>query len=130
MDSGTLKRLLPRDKHDVEAARALVALGYPAVAPILTQMLEWLKVSGSPVALMMGEFFVALGMDGVPVVQKALSSRYNLLKYAVITHIVVRWPAEAIAALKPQLHSLVTDSGLNGTDLIALRLLAEHQLAD
>jgi Domain of unknown function (DUF5071) len=130
MDTGTLKRLLPRDKNDVEGARALVALGYPTVEPVLTQMLEWLKTSGSPVEMVMREFFVSLGINGVPVVQKALGSRHDLLKYSVVTHIVVRWPVAAVAALKTQLQSLATGSGGSGTDLIALRLLVEHQLAD
>jgi hypothetical protein len=130
MDTGALKRLLPRDKNDVEGARALVSLGYPTVEPVLTQMLEWLKTNGSPVEMVMREFFVSLGIDGVPVVQKALSSRHDLLKYSVLKHIVVWWPAEAVAALKTPLQSLATGSGCYGTDLIALRLLVEHQLAD
>lgn len=130
MDARSLKRLLPRDRDDAEGARALVAMGYPAVAPVLPLMLDWLKSNGSPVELVMREFFALLGVDAVPAVQKALSSRHEGLKYSVVMYVVSRWPVEAIKPLKLQLQGLATGSGFYGTDLIALRLLVEHQLAD
>jgi hypothetical protein len=130
MDAKSLKRLLPRDKDDAEGAGALAALGYPTVEPVLPQMLDWLKSNGSPVELVMRNFFVTLGVHGVPVVQRALASRHDGLKYSVVMNIVAKWPAEAIAALKVQLQALATGSGFYGTDLIALRLLVEHHLAD
>lgn len=130
MNVTELKRLLPRDKSDVAAAKALVAYGYPMVEPVLPQMLEWLKAYESPVEAVMREFFVSLGSHGVPVIQKSLSARNDLLKYAIVTHVVVRWPAEAIAALKVPLQALAANSGPYGTDLTALQMLAEHKLAD
>jgi hypothetical protein len=130
MDAKSLNRLLPHDKDDAKGAGALVALGYPTVEPVLPHMLNWLKSNGSPVELVMREFFASLGVDAVPVVQKALVSRHEGLKYSVVMYVVARWPVEAIEPLKPQLQALATGSGFYGTDLIALRLLVEHQLAD
>ena len=130
MDAKSLKRLLPRDKDDAEGARALAALGYPVVEPVLPYMLDWLKSNGSPVELVMREFFVSLGAKAVPVVRKALASRHDGLKYFVVMYVVTRWPAEAIEELKLQLQALATGSGSYGTDLIALRLLVEHRLVE
>jgi hypothetical protein len=130
MDAKSLKRLLPRNKDDEDGARALVALGYPAVVPVLPQMLDWLKSNGSPVELVMREFFASLGSRAVPVVQDALASRHDGLKYSVVTFVVTRWPVEAIEPLKIQLQGIATGSGFYGTDLVALRLLVEHKLAD
>ena len=130
MDKASLKRLLPQDKEDVPRAAALVALGYPAVEPVLPQMLEWLKTHGSPVDLAMRGFFVALGVPAVPVVRDALRSRNDLLKYAVVTHVVAHWPGEAVKALQSELQGLATGSGCYGTDLTALKLLIEHRLAE
>lgn len=130
MDTKSLKRLLPRDKDDAEAAKGLVALGFSVVEPVLPQMLEWLKSNGSPVELVMRDFFADLGICAVPTVQKALASRHDGLKYFVVMNVVTRWPAEAIAPLKVQLQALATGSGFYGTDLLALRLLAAHGLAD
>jgi hypothetical protein len=130
MDAKSLKRLLPRDKNDAEAAKALVALGFPALEPVLPRMLEWLEAYGSPVELVMRDFFAALGIHAVPAVQSALAPRHDALKYAVVMNVVAKWPAEAVAPLKVQLQALATGSGFYGTDLAALRLLAEHRLAD
>jgi hypothetical protein len=121
---------LPKDKDDAESAKALVSMGYPAVEPVMPQMLDWLKTNGSPVEIVMRDFFGGLGMSAVPVVQKALASRHDGLKYCVMKHVVSKWPAEAIAQLKVQLQSLATGSGFYGTDLIALELLVQHRLAE
>ena len=96
----------------------------------MPMMLDWLKSNGSPVELVMREFFASLGTRAVPVVQKALASRHDGLKYSVMENVVSKWPNEAIALLKVQLQGLATGSGFYGTDLIALRLLVEHQLAE
>jgi len=130
VDKTTLNRLLPRNKEDSPRAAALVALGYPTVEPVLPHMLEWLETNGSPVDMVMREFFVTLGVHAVPAVQKALRSRHDLLKYAVVTHVVARWPADAVAALQSELQGLATGSGFYGTDITALRLLIEHRLAE
>lgn len=130
MDAKALKRLLPRSKDDAEGARALVALGFPAVEPVMGHMLDWLKTSGSPVELVMREFFAGLGAPAVPAVQKALASRHDALKHAIVEHVVTQWPAEAVAPLRSHLQSLATGSGYYGTDLTALRLLVEHRLAE
>ena len=130
MDASSLKRLLPRNKDDAQSAKALVALGYPAVEPVLSNMLDWLKSNGSPVELVLRDFFAGLGVQAVPVVQKALGSRNDALKYSVVKHVVCRWPADAVSQLTPQLQGLATGSGFYGTDLIAMRLLVEHRLAE
>ena len=130
MDASSLKRLLPRNKDDAEGAKALVAMGYPAVEPVMSQMLDWLKSNGSPVELVLRDFFAGLGVQAVPVVQKALASRHDLLKYSVVKHVVCRWPADAVSQLMPQLQGLATGSGFYGTDLIAMRLLVEQRLAE
>lgn len=130
MDPSALRRLLPRDKHDLESARALASLGYPTVAPVLPQMLAWLKNDGSAVAAVMADFFVDLGVAAVPAVRDALGSRGAALKHFVVARIVARWPAHAMAQLRPQLEALATGSAEFGTDLLALRLLAEGRLCE
>ncbi len=107
-----------------------MAIGFPAVEPVLPQMLDWVKTIGSPVALVMCEFFVTLSDHAVPIVQKSLRSRGDLLKYAIVTRVVTRWPASAFAALRQDLLGLATGGTDYGTDLVALKLLIEHRLAE
>lgn len=130
MNKAELLRLLPRNKEDAVGATALVTLGYPTVEPILEQMLDWLRTNNSPVDLVMREFFASLGIPAVPAISRALRSRHDLLHYTVLEHVVRRWPTPAVTPLSTQLQSIATGSGFYGSDLIALRLLAEHQLAE
>ncbi|MDH5275087.1 MAG: DUF5071 domain-containing protein [Gammaproteobacteria bacterium] len=130
MDEKALKALLPRNKDDVEHATTLVNLGHPAVAPVLPQMLGWLKTTGSPVELIMRDFFVALGAHAVPVVRNALRSRNDTWKYGIVNHIVTQWPAEAIAPLVGELQGIAASWTASGTDIIALQLLVQHRLGD
>lgn len=130
MDKSELTGRLPHNKEDADSAAALVSLGYPTVEPVLRHMLEWLKTNGSPVDLIMRDFFVSLGVNGLSVVRDALRSRHDLLKYAVTTHVVARWPKEVVAGVQSELQGLATGSGFYGTDLVAMKLLIEHNLAD
>src|SRR5688500_18615540 len=45
-----INSLVPRNKHDRKRAAAAIAAGYPAVAPVLPEMLEWLQDMNWPVA--------------------------------------------------------------------------------
>ncbi len=130
MDAKALKSLLPRNKEDVAHATRLVNLGHPTVAPILPQMLLWLKTIGSPVELIMREFFVALGSQALPVVRDALRTRNETWKYAIVNHIVTQWPTEAVAPLKCELQAIAASSAAYGTDIIALKLLIQHRLGE
>ena len=66
----------------------------------------------------------------MPVVQKALRSRNDLLKYAIVTHVVTRWSPSAVAALRQELLGLATGGMDYGTDIVALKSLIEHRLAE
>ena len=55
------QRLLPRDKFDVDAVRAIAAAGYPAIAPILDELLDWTADSNWPIARPLADFLVTVG---------------------------------------------------------------------
>ena len=130
MNKADLLHLLPQNKEDSTRATALAKLGHPAVAPVLDQMLDWLRTNGSPVDLVMREFFAGLGLPAIPAVRKALRSKHGLLHHTILEHVVTQWPGSAVEPLSSELQSLATGSGFYGTDLVALRLLATHHLAE
>jgi hypothetical protein len=125
-----LLRLLPRNKDDVALATALTKLGYPTVEPVLEQLIDWLRTNGSPVDLTLRPFFAALGEPAVPVVRKVLRSRHELHRCTVVAHVVAHWPGHAVALLKPELEMLATGYGFYGTDLVAMQLLAKHNISE
>nr|WP_287382084.1 DUF5071 domain-containing protein [Mesorhizobium sp.] len=55
------QRLLPRSKRDVDSIPFIIKAGYPAIAPILDELLDWTADSNWPVARPLADFLVTLG---------------------------------------------------------------------
>ena len=125
-----LRKLLPANKDDLAAVEALVRSGYPAVQPLLHDLLKWIRVESWPVAKPITDFLVTIGPPLTPEVGEVLASRDDLWKAAVLKNIVTDWPSDAIRQLSPQLFMIATDGQSWGADLLALRLLARHAIAD
>lgn len=57
MQKSELTKLLPKNGKDVEGARAILALGFPTIEPVLPSLFQWLETSGSDVELLIRPFF-------------------------------------------------------------------------
>ena len=125
-----LRKLLPVDKDDVAAIEAIKAHGYPAVQPILLDLLKWIRQESWPVAKPTCEFLVAIGPRLAPQVREVLGSRSDSLKAVVLGQVVSKWPTEDVRGLSDQLFLIATDGQSWGADLLALRLLAQHRIGD
>lgn len=125
-----LRKLLPVDKNDVAAIDAITAQGYPAVQPILLDLLKWIRDESWPVAKPACEFLLTIGPRLAPQVREVLGSRRDLLKAVVLRQIVSEWPSEDVRGLSDQLFLIATDGQSWGADLLALRLLAQHRIGD
>ena len=125
-----LRKLLPANKDDVAAIEAIGAHGYPAVQPILLDLLKWIRVESWPVAKPVCEFLVTIGPRLAPQVQEVLGSRDDSLKAVVLRQIVSEWPSDDVRGLSAQLFLIATDGQSGGADLLALRLLAQHGIGD
>lgn len=125
-----LRKLLPATKHDVAAIEAIAARGYPAVQPILLDLLKWIRIDSWPVAKPACAFLASIGPQLAPQVWEVLGSRDDLLKAVVLRQIVSGWPSDDVRALSPQLFLIATDGQSWGADLLALHLLAQHRIGD
>ncbi len=67
-----LIRMMPSNGDDLEGAGRIVELGYPAVKPIMRDMVGWMRVAESPVADTFAAFFGRLGEPAVPAIQAGL----------------------------------------------------------
>jgi hypothetical protein len=131
MQRSELTRLLPKDGRDVENARALIALGYPAIEPVLPSLFQWLETSGSEVELVVRPFFAALGEPALDLVRSALESPIKpARKAALLRYVLPSWPREAVAKLEPQLLSYLDGYDFHGLDAWALKLLMQKGLAE
>ena len=125
-----LRKLLPENKDDVAAVEAIASRGYPAVQPILVDLLKWIRDESWPVAKPASEFLVSIGPRLAPEVMEVLGSRNDILKAVVLRQIVSGWPTDAVSNLSSQLFLIATDGQSWGADLLALRLLAQHGIGE
>jgi hypothetical protein len=91
-----LGELLPKDKHDIKRATALVTKGYPAVAPILPELLEWMQDGNWPVAKALAPFLASIGEPLALHIRSILQTKDHLWKYWILLRIVS--PSPELAA--------------------------------
>ena len=100
------RQLLPRDKLDVTGAHAVVALGYPAVAPVLPDLLEWLQDCNWPVSHSIGDFLASLPEPMAPLIWAVLRGNDDTWKYWCIVRLISAMPSEIAEQFRPELTRL------------------------
>lgn len=108
MNDDALRALLPQGKHEVEKARTLVALGYPAVTPVLPNLMEWLQDGNWPVAHVMGPFLAGIGLPLAGEVRRVFATDDVIWKYWCIVLVVAESPA-LLAVLRDDLAHLAAE---------------------
>lgn len=121
---------MPKDKSDFSAARAIVSLGYPTVAPIMRDMLLCLRVCDSTVADIFAKFFAEVTPQPVELIAKHIGTRSETLRNRILVDVLPSWPHEAIQALSMNLTTLATHPDISNNDLECFRLILKHELAE
>ena len=124
-----LRKSLPASKDDVSAVAGLARMGFPAVQPLVPDLLKWTRDGSWPVAKPITNLLVAIGPALVGDLNAALGSRDNRLRTAAL-RIAAELPASAIGQLSARLFMVATDGQSWGADLLALELLARHGIGD
>lgn len=118
---------LPTGRNDVDAAKQMVALGYPALAPVLPKLFQWLGTSGSPVELIIRPFFAELGAPARDLVHKALDEQGKpALKYCLLRYVLPSWPRDLLITLP--LERLLQQYDFHGLDIWAPKLMLEKKI--
>jgi hypothetical protein len=102
-----LSRLVPLHKSDTERASAAVDAGFPAVEPVVPDLLEWLQDGNWLVARILGPFLAGVGAPLEPHVRVVLESHDDIWRYWVVREVVAK-SSELIAAFRSELVRLVT----------------------
>lgn len=131
MTAKELRRLMPRDSHDVTTARDFVSLGPDLLAPVADEMLRQLSDQASPVAQIYAEFFALHGKAFAEDVAKFLCKRgMEYQKYMIVGWVLPEWSRDAVSrCVHPLVILVTTNSGPFDTDLRSIQLLARHRLA-
>ena len=104
-DISALKELVPQNKIDIARAEAVVALGFPAVEPILPDLVGWLLDYNWPVARVLGPFLGTIDLPLLPHVRHVLGTTDDVWKYWVLS-LLVNPSIPLAAALKEELERL------------------------
>ena len=99
--------LLPKDKCDTAGAEALVALGFPAVEPVVPVLLQWMQDMNWPVARVLRPFLAGIGGPLAPHIQAILQTDDDIWKAWILRDIVAD-SAELRTMLKADLQRLAT----------------------
>ena len=123
--------LIPQHKSDLERANAAVVAGYPTVAPILLQLLEWLQDYNWPVAKVLTPFFISIGKPLIPPIQHVMNTDDNVWKYWVMD--VIMWDSyELTVAFQEELERLAwsptDDEVAEELDRVAQEVLDKHKI--
>lgn len=118
--------MLPQDKSDLQRARAIVTLGFPAIAPIVPSVLEWIQDINWPVAHIFAPFLASIGSELAPYVRTVLETDDGVWKCHVIQAVVAP-SLELARALQPDLERIVRNPSQSEqneeVDLVALEAL-------
>ena len=98
-----IRSLLPVSKMDEDLARAIVAKGYPAVAPILSELFTWMQDMNWPVARILAPFLAGIGPPIVPEVRRILQGDDEIWQFWVLFEVVARAPVAVAEELAPEL---------------------------
>jgi hypothetical protein len=100
-----LQDWVPKHKSDIERAERCIALGYPAVAPIIPDLLEWMQDYNWPVAQVLAPFLATIGEPLLTEIRRILATDDDVWKYWILIRIVATSPALA-EQLRPELSRL------------------------
>ena len=103
------RSLLPRDKFDVDAVRAIAAAGYPAIAPILQELVGWTADGNWPIARPLAEYLVTLGDPMVAPISRVLRGGDGSHKENCIRLIVRHLPLDTLGRLEGDLRRLADE---------------------
>jgi Domain of unknown function (DUF5071) len=121
-----IRTLIPQNKFDTERATQAVASGYPAVEPILPELLEWIQDCNWPVARVLAPFLGSIGTPLIPHIRRILASDDTLWKYWTLTRLVRDSP-DVVVALREDLeryaNSPTPDETAAGLDEVARGIL-------
>ena len=121
-----LAALIPVTKFETEKALALVQLGFPAVEPVMPQILEWLQDLNWPVGQIFQPFLVGIGEPLAPYFRTVLAGEDDGWKYSLLRVIVDQSP-ELARKLRPELERAARNPSAGESkeevDLVAIEIL-------
>lgn len=122
MDRKTLMADWPKNGEDAQGAERLLRRGYPELAPVVADMVEWLKTNGA-VGEQFAVFLAEIGGAALDPVRRALAGSHEGQLEHLMRFVLPHWPGDCLAALAPELEQHLQRGSLVGLNVWALALL-------
>lgn len=104
---------LPEDKFDLDAVAQLEAAGFPAIAPLLDDLIAWVADGNWPVAQPVADLLVSTGAGAIPALRQVLQGGDAIHQYFALLLVADRLPLDIVTALRGDLKQLVTSPSLD-----------------
>ena len=104
--TGEIRHLVPRDKCDEDIVPMIAEAGYPAIAPILDDLMQWTADPNWPVAPPLIDYLATLGAPMIEPIRRILSGGDDGHKFVCLRGMVRELPLSARIALRDDLRRL------------------------
>jgi proteasome lid subunit RPN8/RPN11 len=108
--TGEARHLLPQDKLDVYLVSMIAEVGYPAIAPILDDLMEWTADPNWPICGPLTDYLVTLGEPMVEPIRRVLRGTDDAHKWVCLRGMVPELPPGVQALLRDDLQRLAKQS--------------------
>ncbi|WP_434750299.1 DUF5071 domain-containing protein [Paenibacillus amylolyticus] len=122
-----IKKMLPRDKFDIESVKELGMLSNNELKVIIPELLEWIQDGNWPIAKSVEDLLLRFGEELIPHIKNVFKTRDSTWEYFMLTGLISRLPSKYVVMLKEDLERLLKhpteDELLEEMDEIIIYLL-------
>jgi hypothetical protein len=129
LGTGEIRHLVPRDKCDEEMVPLIAEAGYPAIAPILDELMGWTADPNWPICIPLIDYLVTLGDPMVEPIRNVLRGANEGHKWVCLRSMIPALSVEGRARLRGDL-VLVAERPSTGGGWGDLNAEARKILAD
>jgi hypothetical protein len=126
-----IKNCIPKDKFDTTAVEQASQTGFPALNPILSDLLEWVQDANWPVAASTAALLTNAGVEILPYIKAILRSDDGTWKYWTIDLVVRNLHPDVLVELRDDLVRLAEHPTQNDqmeeVAIIALSILTTQK---
>jgi proteasome lid subunit RPN8/RPN11 len=106
MWTGEIRHLVPRDKCDEDIVPMIAEAGYPAIAPILDDLMQWTADPNWPIAPPLIDYLATLGAPMIEPIRRVLRGNDDGHKFVCLRGMVHNLPLSARIELRDDLRTL------------------------
>jgi hypothetical protein len=127
-----ISNCIPKDKFDIAAIELAGQIGFPALNPILPDLLKWVQDINWPVARETAALLSNSGLEILPHIKAILSSDDGIWKYWTIDHVIRNASSDVLFELCDDLMRLIEnptqDDQREEVNAIALSILTTREI--